>query len=148
MIETIQDDIIEHLLLIDAVGNRVGVWQGDVKDLLKTAQRLPALFVIYQGADFEEKRVMGLNRADHTMDFLVILIAKNAKSREAGAAACYTIIEAVRNYLIGHTIAPYGFLWPTKEDLLFAEGGLLAYGLAYRLETNMIAAEPVPPPAP
>jgi hypothetical protein len=145
MIETIQDDIIDHLILIEAVGGRAGVWQGDIDELLKTPQRLPALFVIYQGADFAEKSVIGLNRADHTMDFLVVLIAKNAKSREAGAAACYTIIETVRSYLIGHKINPYGYLWPTKEDLILAEGGLLVYGLGYRLKTNIIASEPAPP---
>jgi hypothetical protein len=145
MIETIQDDIITQLEKIDG-GPAVGVWQGDIESLIKTPQRLPALHVIYQGADFEEKRVIGLNRADHTMIFLVVLIAKNVKSREEGAAASYTIIEAVRSYLIGHQIAPYGFLWPVNEDLILAEGGILVYGLAYRIKTNLIATEPVEAP--
>lgn len=142
MIETIQDAIITELQKITG-GPAVGVWQGDIEDLLKSPQRLPALYVIYQGADFEEKRVIGLNRADHTMIFMVVLIAKNVKSREAGAAASYTIIEAVRSYLIGHQIAPYGFLWPVKEDLILAEGGILVYGLTYRVKTNLIAMEPI-----
>jgi hypothetical protein len=147
MIENIQDAIITQLEKITGV-TAVGVWQGDIESLIKSPQRLPALHVIYQGADFEEKRVIGLNRADHTMIFLVVLIAKNVKSREAGAAASYTIIEGVRSYLIGYPVAPYGFLWPLKEDLILAEGGILVYGLTYRLRTNLIATEPAPAPEP
>jgi hypothetical protein len=146
MIETIQDAIIGQLEKITSAAT-VGVWQGDIESLIKTPQRLPALHVIYQGADFEEKVVIGLNRADHTMIFLVILISKNVKSRETGAAASYTLIEGVRSYLIGHQVAPYGFLWPLKEDLILAEGGILVYGLTYRLRTNLIATEPGEPPA-
>jgi hypothetical protein len=147
MIETIQDAIITQLLKITGVGS-VGVWQGDVEDLLKTPQRLPALNVIYQGAEFDEKKVVGINRADHRMDFLIVLVSKNLKSRDAGASEAYTIIEAVRNYLIGHQISPYGWLWPVREDLVMAEGGLLVYGLNYRLKTEIIAIEPVPEPEP
>ncbi len=142
MIETIQNSIIAQLEKISTVMS-VGVWQGDVDDLLKSPQRLPALHVIYHGADFEEKRVIGVNRADHQMDFLIVLISRNLKSREAGASEAYTIIEAVRNYLIGHQIEPHGWLWPVSEDLVMAEGGLLVYGLNYRLKTSIIASEPV-----
>ena len=85
MIETIQDDIITQLQKISAVAS-VGVWQGDVEDLLKSPQRLPALNVIYHGADFDEKKVIGTNRADHQMDFLIVLVGRNLKSREAGAS--------------------------------------------------------------
>lgn len=147
MIEAIQDEIITQLQKISGVAN-VGVWQGDIEDVLQSAQRLPALNVIYQGADFEEKKIIGANRADHRMNFLVVLVSRNLKSREAGASEAYTIIEAVRNYLIGHKISPYGSLWPVREDLATAEGGLLVYGLHYRLQTNLIASEPVPEPDP
>jgi len=147
MITTIQGEIIKQLEKITAVAS-VGVWQGDIEDLLKSPQRLPALNVIYHGADFDEKKVIGTNRADHQMDFLIVLVGRNLKSREAGASEAYTIIEAVRNYLIGHPISPYGWLWPVREDLVMAEGGLLVYGLNYRLKTNVIATEPVPEPEP
>ncbi|HRR40890.1 MAG TPA: DUF1834 family protein, partial [Syntrophales bacterium] len=123
MITTIQGEIIKQLEKITAVAS-VGVWQGDIEDLLKSPQRLPALNVIYHGADFDEKKVIGTNRADHQMDFLIVLVGRNLKSREAGASEAYTIIEAVRNYLIGHPISPYGWLWPVREDLVMAEGGL------------------------
>lgn len=101
MIETIQDAIITQLEKITGVVS-VGVWQGDIEDLLKSPQRLPALNVIYSGADFEEKKLIGTNRADHQMDFLIVLVSRNLKSREAGASGAYTIIEAVRNLSLIH----------------------------------------------
>ncbi len=134
MIGTIQDAIIAALEDIEGVPT-VGAWQGDVDELIAQPQKLPALHVIYQGAEFGEARLVGARRADHTMEFLVVLVARNLKSREAGAAACNDLIEAVRTALIGKAIAPYGFLWPAKEDLILAEGGLLAYGLEYRIQT-------------
>ena len=132
MIETIQDAIISKLEEITGV-NTVGVWQGDIDDLLKTPQRLPALHVIYQGSDFEEKRTIGGDQPGFAMDFLIVLVGKSLRSREAGASSCYTIIEAVRDKLIGYQVADYDILWPVKEDLLLAEGGLLVYGLNYRM---------------
>ena len=141
MLETVQNQIILQLRKISAVKS-VGVWQGETEDLLKSPQRLPALSVIYQGAEFNPKKVIGVNRADYQMDFLILLISKNLKSREEGTSDAYTIIEAVRNYLIGHRIDPYGSLWPISEELVLAEGGLLVYGLNYRMETNITAIEP------
>ena len=132
MIETIQDAIITKLEEITSV-NTVGVWQGDIDDLLKAPQRLPALHVIYQGSDFEEKRTIGGDQPGFAMDFLIVLVGKSLRSREAGASSCYTIIEAVRDKLIGYQVEDYDILWPVKEDLLLAEGGLLVYGLNYRM---------------
>ena len=136
MIETIQDAIIAALENVEGAA-AVGVWQGDIDGLLKTPQRLPSLSVIYQGADFEEKRTIGANIAPHRMEFLVVLAAQNQRSREAGAASCYGIIEGIRSALIGLAIAPYGWLWPVKEELILAEGGLLVYGLRYRMNTEI-----------
>jgi phage gp37-like protein len=136
MIEEAQDAIITELDDISAV-NTVGVWQGEIESLIRTPQRLPALHVIYQGADFEEIKTAGADTPGHAMDFMIVLVAKNAKSREAGASACYAVIEAVRTKLIGLRI--HGdLLWPVKEDLLFAEGGILVYGLNYRLGNLLV----------
>jgi len=135
MIDSIQSDIMTELAKVSGVVT-AGVWQGDIDELLSTPQRLPALFVIYQGAEFEEKKVIGSNRADHRMDFLVVLVCRSLKSRGEGALTAYDIIEAVRNALIGHQVGAHGWLWPVKEDLIMAEGGLLVYGLTYRMNTQ------------
>jgi phage gp37-like protein len=138
MIAEIQSAIITELSAIDGVGT-VGVWQGDIDDLLQSPQRLPALHVIYQGAKFEDKKIIGVNRADHQMKFNIILIARNAKSREEGASGAYTIIEAVRGCLLGCQILPYGWLWPEDEELIDAVGGMLIYGLIYHIKTAVIS---------
>lgn len=131
MIAEAQAAIIEALEAIENV-KTVGVWQGDVDELVKMPQRLPALHVLYQGADFEEIKTAGGDTPGLALDFLIVLVAKNLKSREAGATSCYDVIEAVRGQLVGLTIQG-DMLWPIKEDLLFAEGGILVYGLNYRL---------------
>lgn len=134
MIETIQDAIITQLETIPGVVS-VGAWQGDIDDLLKTPQRQPALHVIYQGANFEEKMTVGGDQPGLMVDFLVVLVGKNLRSRDAGATACYTIIEAVRDKLIGYRVAGYDILWPISEELIHAEGGILVYGMNYRMDT-------------
>jgi len=131
MIEDTQDDIIAQLETITAV-KTVGAWQGDIEDLLKQPQKLPSLHVIYQGASFETYEQAG-DRPNLAMDWLIVLVGKSLKSREAGAVSCYTIIEAVRSALINHQVEEYDFLRPVKEDLILAEGGVLAYGLTYRM---------------
>jgi len=139
MIETIQDDIVTQLLTITGIGT-VDAWQGDVSDLeelLTLPQKLPALHVVYHGAVFDDRKVIGANRADNQMRFLIILVNKNLKSRKEGAGSSCTIIEAVRAKLMGHKVAPYGWLWPLKEDLLLALGGVQIYGMIYRMNTNV-----------
>jgi hypothetical protein len=137
VIEEIQNGIIEALEGIPGVRGRVEGWQGDIEDLLKVPQKLPALAVIYQGADFGEKKTIGSNAAPHRMEFLVVLAARSMRSREAGSVTAYGIIEGVRTALIGRSIAPWGWLWPVGEDLVLADGGLLVYGLKYRMDTEV-----------
>ena len=134
MLETIQNNIIEQLKTIGGVPT-VEAWQGDIDDLLKTPQRLPALRVIFQRADFEEKATIGGDQPAVTLTYLIVLVDKHLKSREAGAAACYAIIENTRAALIGHKVPGYDYLWPKQEDLILAEGGVLAYGMTYSMYT-------------
>lgn len=131
MIEEIQDAIIVELEEITGV-KTVSVWQGDIDDLLKMPQQWPALHVIYQGADFEVFEQAG-DRPALAMDFMIVLVGKSLKSRSAGASSCYILIEAVRTKLIGLQVTDYDFLRPVREELLFAEGGILVYGMTYRM---------------
>lgn len=139
MIEEIQDVIIEQLKMIEGVAT-VGAWQGEIDDLLKTPQRMPSLHVIYQGADFEPFEQVGETTAA-AMDFLIVLIAQNPKSRAAGSVAAYGIIEGVREKLIGHWVKQYDFLRPMSEDLISAQGGTLVYGLRYQLSNVLIETD-------
>lgn len=136
MISEIQDEIITKLQGILGV-KTVDEWQGEIDSLLEKPQRLPSLHVIYRGVVFEEAGTFSPDRVYSNMEFLIVLIGKNLKSRAAGAENCYTIIEGVRAALIGHEIADYdGMLWPIREELIMAAGGVMAYGLTYRMDTQ------------
>lgn len=136
MIEEIQDDILEELRAIPGAGT-VDAWQGDIEDLLKTPQKMPSLHVLYQGADFEPFEQAG-ECTSAAMDFMIVLMAQNQKSRAAGSVAAYGMIEAVREKLIGHQVADYDFLRPRREELILARGGILAYGMVYGLSNVLI----------
>jgi len=131
MIETIQEAIITQLETIEGVPLVEG-WQGDIEDLLKMPKRLPALYVIYQGAEFEPFEQAG-DLPTAALSYVIVLIARNLKSREAGSSGCYALIEAVRTKLIGYQIEDYDFLRPVREELILAAGGVLAYGMTYQM---------------
>ena len=136
MLEAIQNDIIVELGDVEGV-NTVGAWQGEVDALLKMPQKMPALHVIYQGAKFEPFDQVG-EPTISTLNYLIVLITQNLKGRKEGSVESYAIIEAVRNKLIGHQIESYGFLRPVQEDLLMAEGSILAYGLTYGMNNVLV----------
>ncbi|MEN6422078.1 MAG: hypothetical protein ABFD76_09025 [Smithella sp.] len=139
MLKTIQDDIITQLSAIEEV-KTVEVWQGDVESLLKMPQKMPSLHVVYQGAKFEPFDQVG-EPTISSLDYLLILIVQNQKSREGASVAAYTIIESVREKLTGHQTGAYGFLRPKQEDLLMAQGSILTYGLIYSMENVLVATE-------
>ncbi|RJP59041.1 MAG: DUF1834 family protein [Deltaproteobacteria bacterium] len=136
MLETIQEDIIAELEDIEGVAT-VDAWQGDIDALLKTPQRLPSLHVIYKGAVFEPFEQAGENTTA-ALDFMIVLTTKNQKSRAAGSVSSYALIEAVRGKLTGHWVDDYDFLRPVTEDLIMAEGGIMVYGLVYRLSNVLV----------
>ena len=136
MIQEIIDSIITTLAGIPDVVGEIDQFAGDIDELAKKPKRLPALWVIYDGANFEDRKVMDGVLVDHTMQFSVVVIVKNHRSRADGAEACHNIIEAVRNRLIGLVMGDYGELWPVRENLVAATGPLLVYGLSYRLKTE------------
>lgn len=138
MIETIQDAIVTQLSTITGVGD-VAPWQGDVdnlEEILQIPVTPPALHVVYHGEEFAEKKVIGANRVDGSMRFMILLVNKDLYGRKECAASSYAMIEAVLEKLKGYQISPYGFLWPVKNDLLVAVGGGLVYGLLYRINVK------------
>ncbi|MHB8772963.1 MAG: Gp37 family protein [Syntrophales bacterium] len=130
MIEEIQGNIIDQLSAIVGVAT-VGAWQGDIEELLKTPQKMPSLHVLYQGADFDPLQNVGAY-ANAAMDFIIVLMVQNQKSRTEGSLDAYAVIEAVRGKLIGHAVRTNDQLRPVREDLITARGGILVYGMIYR----------------
>lgn len=134
MISEIQEAIISELSEIPNAS--VDAWVGDWDDFAKQPQKFPSLQVVYPGASFEAKKIVGGVRADHSMRFLILLIHKNLKSRKDCARECYDLIEEVRGKLVGFKIGDYGWLWPESEDYLGGQDGIQVYGLTYKLATN------------
>lgn len=136
MIQDIIDSIETALTGTTGIVGEIAQFAGDIGDLVKKPKRLPALWIIYDGADFNAREVVDGDYAGHTMQFTIVLLAKNHRSREDGAEACHAIIEAVRAKLIGLLIGTYGELWPVRERLIDASGPLLVYGLSYSIKTS------------
>jgi phage gp37-like protein len=137
MIQDIIEAICDELADTEGIVGDVIQHAGDVGDLIGQPKRLPALWVVYDGAVFQERRLIGAVRAEHVMRVTVVLMAASHRSRADGAEGCYGIIEAVRTKLIGHQVGAYGELWPEKEALIDAGASLLVYGLTYRLATHV-----------
>jgi len=131
LITDIVDVIIEQLADIAGVKS-VDTWQGEIDEMIKMTKGLPALYVIYQGADWEPYDQAG-DRPSMAPAFMVVVIAQHLKGRAEGAASCNAIMDSVRNQLINCQVADYDFLRPVSEDLILAAGGILAYGMVYRM---------------
>ena len=135
MLSEIHADIVSRLEEVDGA-KTVAPWLGEDESLLTQPAKLPGLYVSYDRATFEPKKVIGSNRADFAMNFTVIVINKNLQSRAAGAEDIYALIEAVRSKLVGYKVLTYGWLWPVGEELITAADGYLVYGLKYTLSTH------------
>lgn len=137
MLQEIQTAILDALSKVEDVVT-LEAWAGDVDDLLEKAQRLPAVYVVFDGADYEPYDRAGDNTTA-ALDYLVIVVARSLRGRADATAAAYEIIEGVRSALIGCQIADYDFLRPVREDLITTAGGVLVYGLVYRLQNVLIS---------
>ena len=135
MLTETSDAITKHLRSIAGI-QHVGEWSGDVEELLRVVHPIPSLHLVYTGAKFgDAPAAIGTKIAPHAMVWTVVLLSKNLRSHAAGALEAYAHIEAVREQLIKFQV-PAGWLWPTREGLIAAKGGLLAYGLDYTIKAR------------
>lgn len=136
-IEQIEDIIISTIKTVPAIVTECNTWQGDIADLISQPQRHPAVWVVYQGCTFGEKRVISSNIVMQDMRFVLALIVRNLRSRKDGSRGAYQLIEDIRGRLKGKSLSPLdGYLWPVKEDLVLLEAGVFAYGLEYMRRIN------------
>lgn len=120
---------------------KVGAWAGDVQDLLTQPQNTPGLHIVYPGATFAAGPAsMGSKKVDSDMKVQILLIVNSLKSPDDAAETAWGIIEAVRGRLVGLGFSTGDYcsqLWPTTEDLVFSDAGLLVYGLNYTLTARV-----------
>lgn len=134
IIET-SEAILTRLKEIDGLKN-IDDWGGEIDTLIKSAANLPGMFLVYSGAVFGQKELMGGgNIAPHNDTWTVVIIDKNLRGVDAAASGCYELIQKVRNKLIGFQIGE-DWLWPISEDLIFSEKGKMAYACTYKIETE------------
>ena len=105
-------------------------WGGEIDQLISQAHKLPAIYLVYGGAVFQPKQVLGANIAEHGDVWTVVVIAKSLRSKDGAAVACYDMIEAVRKKLKGFSFGD-GWLWPVSEHLFFSGNGVQAYACEY-----------------
>ena len=133
IIET-SNTILAQLRTIDGP-KTIDDWGGEIDDLISQVAKLPAIFLLYSGAQFAPKQGIGSNRASHTDNWTVVVIDKNLRSKDAAAVDCYELIEQVRSKLIGFD-SGNGYLWPVSEALIHSEKGKMVYGLEYLTDTE------------
>lgn len=141
MLTETSDAILARLGAIPGI-NHTGEWAGEIEDLLKQPHKLPAAFVIYGGSGFGNGPVaMGTAIAPAAQSWSVILIAKNLRSRAEGALEAYAYIERIRAAAAAGGLTKFpvadGWLWPEREELISAKGGVLVYGIDFTLETEV-----------
>lgn len=132
MLQEIQNEIEALLNQITEV-QEVDAWTGEVADILQKPKKMPSLHVIYQGASFLDRVTINTTKAKHTPTYNIILVNKNLRSRKDNLREVYTIIEAVREKLIGYKTS-YGCLWPISEDIVTVDNGIVVYGMNYEIK--------------
>lgn len=138
MLTEVSDVVLEALRAMDRF-QQLGEWAGEVEDLLKSPHKLPAAFLIYGGCGFGEGPVaIGTAVASAAQVWTVVLLSKNLRSRGDGALEAYAHLEAIRAPAaeggLRRLAVPGGWLWPKREGLVSAKGGVLVYGIDFTLE--------------
>jgi len=140
MIQTIIEAVVTALSSVSGLAGGVTQHAGDIEALTSQPRRLPALWVLYDGAQFSGRDTVGDDRAEHVMRVTVVLLASSHRSRADAAESAYTIIEAVRDALTGLEVSPHGELWPDREQLIDVEGALQIYAMTYAMTTEHVVA--------
>ncbi len=129
-------DALEARLRAQVTGLKtIGVWVGDVEDLVKQPQRLPSAHVIYAGGQFGDPAALGAEAVEVSQSWTVILLGQSLKSRRDGAEGIYPLIEAIRTALTRFDTG-HGYLMPASESLIHADKGLLGYGIDFVTDTE------------
>lgn len=123
----------------------VDVWQGDVKDLLDTVQKLPSAHVLFSGGEFDTDPTIGGSTPPHDLTWSIVVLAENRRDRQSGARDTLKLLNTLINPAAppaGSDITPgltrlntgYGLLWPDTVQFLASENGKTAYGFKFKVE--------------
>lgn len=107
-ITQIEDAIVAKLQasgVLTALNATIASYHGEIDDLVKQAGqltvKLPAIYVLYGGSNFDESA----NRSyDDEMSFTVIVIAKDLRGDAKLKAAIHPILEELKTVLIDNNL--------------------------------------------
>lgn len=140
MLTEVQNDILAALDAILANGVPVfrerAVWQGELEDVVKVAQKLPSVHVALATGQFGQARTIPPTTAPCRMGWDVIVIYQCLKDRRVSSDAGYGLIEAVTSKLTGLKTQG-GMLWPAQFDLIATINGKSAYAVRFDIERNI-----------
>lgn len=132
MLQEIQNEIETLLNQIPEL-QEVDAWTGEIADILQKPKKMPSAHVIYQGASFLDRVTINTTKAKHTPQYNIVIVNKNLRSRKDAIGDVYTIIEAIREKLIGYK-TDYGCLWPLSETVVAVDNGIVVYGMLYEIK--------------
>lgn len=140
MLTEVQNDILAALDDIQVNGapvfRELGVWQGELEEVVKVAQKLPSVHVALATGLFGQARTIPPVTAPCRMGWDVIVIYQCLKDRRGAADEGYGLIEAVTAQLTGLKTQG-GMLWPESLDLIATINGKSAYAVRFAIERNM-----------
>ena len=145
MLTEVQNDILAVLDTITAFRER-GVWQGNLEDLLKQAQKTPSAHVVLASGTFARPRVVGDRSPLLGMGWDVIIIYQCLKDRRVATDQGYGLIESVVKPVSRDGIeiggltglkTQEGVLWPGSLELLDTVGGISAYAIRFDIERSI-----------
>lgn len=132
MLSEIQDAIITALA---GLAPTVAKWQGQVEEALTRPHLLPALWVSFAGARYDEQEVLGGGTPPvrHTQRWRVMVVSGGAKGRVRANDEVLTLVEAVLSTVSSLPVLTAGRLWPVAVELLIADDTITAYGVEFVL---------------
>lgn len=135
MLTEVQNDILKALDDIPTFKER-GVWQGDLEDLMKTAQKLPSAHVVLASGLSQESRTIPPKTAPTKLSWDVIVAYECLRDRRISADEGYGLIETVINKIRGLK-SQGGQLWLESFDLLNTVNGKTAYAIRFAIEREL-----------
>jgi hypothetical protein len=139
MLTEIQNDMLQTLEDM-GVFKVCGIWQGDLENLLKQAQKTPSAHVALASGVFSRPRVIGDDSPLLNMGWDVIVIYQCMQSRDTSSTMGYSLIEHVvkpvsRGGLSGKKVQD-GLIWPVSLDLIDTISGISAYAIRFEIERS------------
>ena len=140
MLTDVQNDMLAALDSITAF-KKVGVWQGDLDNLLKTNQATPSAHVTLASGLFGGPKTMPPSSSLARLGWDVIIIYQCLTNRSVAVNQGYGLIEAVVKPVAQGGLTGLktqgGMLWPLSLDLIDTVNGISAYGIRFEIERSI-----------